>query len=78
VDERVATRELLRTVRKAIKAAEKLMKSEDENVQVFAVDVMVKLAEMAITLLSALKAEKAEMMRAEERNSLARRAQLDQ
>ena len=78
MDESGAARELLQAVRKAVKATEKLMRSEDEDVQVFAVDSMVKLVEMAITLLSALKAEKTEMIRAEERNPLARRAQIDQ
>ena len=77
-DDREIARELLQAVRKAVKATEKMMMSKDESVQVFAVDAMVKLSEMAITLLSFLKAENAKMIKAEERNPLARKAQLGQ
>ena len=76
MDERKATRELLQAIRKAIKATETMMRSEDESVQVFAVDAMVKLAEMAITLLSFLKVENERIIKAEERNPLARRARI--
>jgi len=76
LDERKATRELLQAIRKAIKATETMMRSEDESVQVFAVDAMVKLAEMAITLLSFLKVENERIIKAEERNPLARRARI--
>jgi len=72
MDEREAARELLRAVRKAIKATEKMMRSEDESVQVFAVNAMVKLAEMAVTLLTALGQEQ----KTREPNPLARRARL--
>jgi len=73
VDEREAARELLQAVRKAVKATEKLMRSEDENVQVFAVETTVKLTEMAVALLTSLKSEEVR----EERNPLARRARVE-
>ena len=75
-DDREIARELLQAVRKAVKATEKMTMSKDESIQVFAVDAMVKLSEMAITLLSFLKVENAKMIKVEERNPLARKAQL--
>ena len=64
--------ELLDDVRSTIKTVLSLMESESEDVRVFAVDAFVKLAEMEMTLLEALGAES----NREERNPLARRAQL--
>jgi len=72
-DIRVIIRELLADVRATIKTVRKLMKSEDQDVQVFAIDVFTKLAEMEMTLLDALGGEK----QTEERNPLARRLRLD-
>ena len=73
MDESVAAKELLQAVRKAVKATEKLMRSEDEDVQVFAVDATVKLTEVAVALLTALKSKEVR----EERNPLARRARVE-
>ena len=73
MDEREAVRELLRAVRDAVKASERLMRSEDESVQVFAVDATVKLTEMAVVLLTALRSEEVQG----EKNPLARRARIE-
>ena len=73
MDEREAAEELLADVRETIRTVRRLMESENEDVQVFAVDAFVALAEMEMKLLEALGAES----NSEERNPLARRARLD-
>ena len=67
-------RELLADIRATIKTVRKLMKSEDQDVQVFAVDAFNKLSEMALALAVALgRSQTAEG----EPNPLARRLRLD-
>ena len=72
MNERKAAEELLRSVKRTISASEGLMKSESEEVKVFAVDTFIKLAEMEIALLEAL----GEKAAADEGNPLARRVRL--
>lgn len=73
-DIRVIIRELLADVRATIKTVRKLMKSEDQDVQVFAVDAFTKLTEMAIALSQALE----QSQTAEGKpNPLARRAKIE-
>lgn len=72
MNERKAAEELLRSIKRAISASEGLMKSESEEVKVFAVDTFIKLAEMEVALVEAL----GEKAAADEGNPLARRARL--
>jgi hypothetical protein len=66
-------RELLADVRATIKTVRKMMKSKDQDVQVFAVDAFTKLTEMAIALSQVLvQSQTAEG----EPNPLARRLRL--
>jgi hypothetical protein len=66
-------RELLADVRATIKTVRKMMKSKDQDVQVFAVDAFTKLTEMAIALSQAIgQSQTAEG----EPNPLSRRARL--
>ena len=72
-DDMEAAKELLRAVRQAIKATQKMMASENEDVRVFAVNATIKLGDMAIVLIDALR----EGRREQEPNPLARRARVD-
>jgi len=72
VDEREVAEELVDAVHRAIKVCDALMESEDVDVKVFAIDSIIKLAEMEMALLDAL----GERAVKEERNPLARRAKL--
>lgn len=65
-------RELLADTRDAIKAAKRLMGSEDEDVQVFAVEVFLQLSSLVAALAEAL-GEKTER----DRNPLSRRVRRD-
>ena len=66
-------RRLLASVEAAIAAAERLMESEDQDVRVFALDTFTKLAEIELTLLTALGVRP---QIDDDRNPLARRARL--
>ena len=71
-DDMEAAKELLKAVRQAIRAAQKMMTSEDEDVRVFAVEATIKLGDMAIVLIDALR----EGRRGQEQNPLARKARV--
>jgi len=73
VNEREIAKRMLVSVGIAIANAEKLMDSESEEVRVFALNAYTTLAEIELTLLTALgfKAQ------SEERNPLARRTRID-
>jgi hypothetical protein len=70
---REVVEELLKAVQTAIKASVKLMDSESEDVQVFAIDAFTKLFEIEAMLLDALSGE----ARKEQRNPLARRVRIE-
>lgn len=72
--EREFAKRMLVSVGIAIANAEKLMESESEEVSVFALDAYTKLAEIELTLLTALGFK----ARSEERNPLVRRLRLDE
>ena len=72
-DEREAAINLLKALQKAIQRAESLGESESEDVRVFAVDAVGKLAEMEIMLLQALSGEE----ETGDSNPLARRSRLE-
>ncbi len=65
-------RELLADVRATIRTVRKLMKSQDQDTQIFAVDAFTKLSEMALVLAGALEGTHA----ADDKNPLARRLKL--
>ena len=67
-----AARRMLATVEAAISTAEELMKDEDRDVRVFALDVYTQLANIELTLLTALGSAPPD-----DRNPLARRVRLD-
>ena len=71
-DDMEAAKELLKAVRQAIKATQKMMASENEDVRVFAVDATIKLGNMAMVLIDAVR----EGRRSKEGNPLARRIRL--
>jgi len=71
-DEREAAVQLLRALQKAIQRADSLGESGSEDVRVFSVDAVAKLAEMEIMLLQALSGEEAEGP-----NPLARRSRVE-
>jgi len=60
-------------VRRAVKASVGLMENDGEDVQVFAVDALIKLAEMEIALMEVLR----EAEQRDERNPLARRTRIE-
>ena len=64
---------MLASVCFALSAAEKLMESEDIDVQVFALDTFAKLAEIELSLLEALGRKRV----SNEPNPLARRARIE-
>ena len=68
-----AARELLQAIRQAIKATQKMMASKNEDTRVFAVNATIKLGDMAIVLINALR----EGRREQEPNPLARRVRVD-
>jgi len=68
--------EKLKDVREAVKAAKRLMKSEEGHIRIQAIDLFLQLSELEIALVAALRA-KPETQAREERNPLARRAKLD-
>jgi len=65
-------RELLTDTKESIKTVKKLMKSKNEDVQVFAVDAFLKLSNLAAALAEAL-GDKSER----DRNPMSRRLRLD-
>ena len=65
-------RRMLATVEAAISTAQELMKDEDRDVRVFALDVYTRLAEIEMALLVALGEAPAD-----DKNPLARRSRLD-
>ena len=67
-------RELLANTRATIETVMKLMKSEEEEVRVFAVDSFMKLSNLAAALAESLGEPGKEVV--EERNPLARRTRL--
>ena len=67
-------RELLANTRATIETVMKLMKSEEEEVRVFAVDAFIKLSSLAAALAESLGEPVKQVV--EERNPLARRARL--
>jgi len=68
-------RELLANTMATIRTVMKLMKSEEEDVRIFAVDAFMKLSNLAAALAESL-GEPAEVEE-EERNPLARRTRLE-
>ena len=66
-------RRMLVSVGNAMVNTEKLMESEDQDVRVFALDTFTKLAEIELTLLTALGVRP---QIDDDRNPLARRARL--
>ena len=65
----------LKDVREAVKAANTLMKSDDDNVRIQAIDLFIQLSELELALLHALR-EEPESQSDEERNPLVRRLRL--
>ena len=65
-------RRMLASVEAAISTAEELMKDEDRDVRVFALDVYTQLANLELALLTALGEAPAD-----DANPLARRVRLD-
>ncbi len=68
-------RELLKHTREAIKVVKGLMRSEDEEIQVYAVDAFMNLSNLAVALAEALGDEPEPK---EERNPLARRFKVEE
>ena len=66
--------EKLKDVREAVKDANTLMKSDDDNVRIQAIDLFIQLSELELALLHALREEPE--TQAEERNPLVRRLRL--
>ena len=73
-DEMETARELLQAVRQTIKVTKKMMSSKNEDTRVFAVNATIKLGNMAIVLIDALREDRRE----HEPNPLARRARVDE
>jgi len=67
--------EKLKDVREAVKAANTLMKSDDDNVRIQAIDLFIQLSELELALVHALR-EDPENQADEERNPLVRRIRL--
>jgi len=65
----------LKDVREAVKAAKKLMESEDENVRLRAIDLLIQLSDLELALVHVLCGEP--VSEEEERNPLVRRLKLD-
>ena len=67
-------REKLKDVREAVKATKTLMKSDDGNIRLEAIDLFIQLCELELALVHALREEPE--TQAEERNPLVRRLRL--
>ena len=67
--------EKLKDVREAVKAANTLMKSNDDKIRLQAIDLFIQLSELELALVQAMS-EEPESQGEEERNPLVRRLRL--
>ena len=70
-----AYRKKLKDVRDAVKAVKILMRSEEEQVRLQAIDPFIQLSELELALVQTLS-DKSETMARKERNPLVRRARI--